>query len=254
MQKLARAVIGTNNMDNCSRYCQAPATTGLLFRTVGVRRRFGLDLRYRAGRLVLIVGSNTAESHPVLATRVKRAHKLRGQKLIVSDLRENEMARRADLHCIPRPAPTSSGSPPSPATFSTTALPTPEFLTSGSTAWRSIAQEPGAVHAGIRQQDLRPAGGNAEARGAHDCRSRRASAFCGRWASPSTATAPIPRRRSRICCWSPAITCGRAPARIRCAGTTTCRARAITAPCRTSSPAIRRWTIPIRARFEGAGA
>src|ERR1700691_3771539 len=27
MQKLARAVIGTNNMDNCSRYCQAPATT-----------------------------------------------------------------------------------------------------------------------------------------------------------------------------------------------------------------------------------
>src|ERR1700730_16894526 len=34
MQKLARAVIGTNNMDNCSRYCQAPATEGL-FRTVG---------------------------------------------------------------------------------------------------------------------------------------------------------------------------------------------------------------------------
>ncbi|MGH9757605.1 MAG: molybdopterin-dependent oxidoreductase, partial [Candidatus Acidiferrales bacterium] len=34
MQKLARAVAGTNNIDNCSRYCQAPATTGL-FRTVG---------------------------------------------------------------------------------------------------------------------------------------------------------------------------------------------------------------------------
>src|SRR5262249_41747413 len=34
MQKLARAVIGTNNMDNCSRYCQAPATVGL-WRTVG---------------------------------------------------------------------------------------------------------------------------------------------------------------------------------------------------------------------------
>jgi len=42
-------------------------------------------------------GSNTAESHPVLATRVNRAHKLRGQKLIVSDLREHEMAKRADL-------------------------------------------------------------------------------------------------------------------------------------------------------------
>ncbi|MDX6577431.1 MAG: formate dehydrogenase major subunit, partial [Blastocatellia bacterium] len=34
MQKLARAVVGTNNIDNCSRYCQAPATVGL-FRTVG---------------------------------------------------------------------------------------------------------------------------------------------------------------------------------------------------------------------------
>src|SRR5271168_4713743 len=29
MQKLARSVIGTNNMDNCSRYCQSPATVGL---------------------------------------------------------------------------------------------------------------------------------------------------------------------------------------------------------------------------------
>jgi formate dehydrogenase major subunit len=61
---------------------------------------------------VLIVGSNTAESHPVLATRVKRAHKLHGQKLIVSDLRENEMARRADLHLRARPAPTSFGCAP----------------------------------------------------------------------------------------------------------------------------------------------
>src|SRR5699024_372535 len=29
MQKFARAVMGTNNIDNCSRYCQAPATMGL---------------------------------------------------------------------------------------------------------------------------------------------------------------------------------------------------------------------------------
>lgn len=56
----------------------------------------------RAG-LVLIVGSNTAESHPVIATRVKRAHKLHGQQLIVADLREHEMARRADLFMRPRP-------------------------------------------------------------------------------------------------------------------------------------------------------
>src|SRR5213594_1676284 len=102
MQKLARAVIGTNNMDNCSRYCQAPATQGL-FRTVGYGGDSGSIRDIENAGLVLIIGSNTAESHPVLATRVKRAHKLRGQKLIVSDLRENEMARRADLFLHPKP-------------------------------------------------------------------------------------------------------------------------------------------------------
>jgi formate dehydrogenase major subunit len=102
MQKLARAVIGTNNMDNCSRYCQAPATTGL-FRTVGYGGDSGSISDIEQAGLVLIIGSNTAESHPVLATRVKQSHKLRGQKLIVSDLRENEMARRADVFLHPSP-------------------------------------------------------------------------------------------------------------------------------------------------------
>ena len=102
MQKLARAVIGTNNIDNCSRYCQAPATVGL-FRTVGHGGDSGSISDIAQADLVLIVGSNTAESHPVLATRVKRAQKLGGQKVIVADLREHEMARRADLFIRPRP-------------------------------------------------------------------------------------------------------------------------------------------------------
>jgi len=102
MQKFARAVIGTNNIDNCSRYCQAPATMGL-FRTVGYGGDSGSISDIEQADLVLIVGSNTAESHPVIATRVKSAHKLRGQKLIVSDLREHEMARRADVFLHPRP-------------------------------------------------------------------------------------------------------------------------------------------------------
>src|SRR3984957_469914 len=102
MQKLARAVIGTNNIDNCSRYCQAPATIGL-FRTVGYGGDSGSISDIEQAELVVIIGSNTAESHPVLATRVKRAHKLRGQKLIVSALREHEMARRADVFLHPKP-------------------------------------------------------------------------------------------------------------------------------------------------------
>jgi len=102
MQKLARAVIGTNNMDNCSRYCQAPATEGL-FRTVGYGGDSGSIRDIENAGMVLIIGSNTAEAHPVLATRVKQAHKLRGQKLVVADLRKHEMAERADLFFQPKP-------------------------------------------------------------------------------------------------------------------------------------------------------
>jgi len=102
MQKLARAVIGTNNVDNCSRYCQSPATAGL-FRTVGYGGDSGSIEDIGMAKLVLVVGSNTAESHPVLATRVKRAHKLFGQRLIVADPREHEMAARADIHFRPKP-------------------------------------------------------------------------------------------------------------------------------------------------------
>src|SRR5438477_9022294 len=74
-----------------------------LFRTVGYGGDSGSISDMEKADLVLIIGSNTAESHPVIATRVKSSHKLRGQKLIVSDLRENEMAKRADLFLHPKP-------------------------------------------------------------------------------------------------------------------------------------------------------
>lgn len=102
MQKLARSVIGTNNIDNCSRYCQSPATMGL-WRTVGYGGDSGSITDIAQAELVIIVGSNTADAHPVIATRVKRAQKLFGQKLIVADLLKHEMAERADLFVHPKP-------------------------------------------------------------------------------------------------------------------------------------------------------
>jgi formate dehydrogenase major subunit len=103
MQKLARAVIGTNNVDNCSRYCQTPATQGLQL-TVGHGGDSGSIADLEKAGLIVIVGSNTAESHPVIATRIKRSHKFRGQRLIVADLRRHEMAERADIFIQPQPS------------------------------------------------------------------------------------------------------------------------------------------------------
>lgn len=79
MQKLARQVIGTNNVDNCSRYCQAPATKGL-FRTVGHGGDSGSIEDLEKAAMSVLIGTNTAEAHPVIASRMKRAQKLFGQK------------------------------------------------------------------------------------------------------------------------------------------------------------------------------
>ncbi|MGI9174678.1 MAG: molybdopterin-dependent oxidoreductase [Rhodothermales bacterium] len=102
VQKLARAVFGTNNVDNCSRYCQAPATQGL-WRTVGYGGDAGTMEDIRATDLVLIVGSNTDQSHPVLAAHLRAAQKERGQTHIVADLRAHTTAQRADVFLRPNP-------------------------------------------------------------------------------------------------------------------------------------------------------
>lgn len=101
-QKLARQVLGTHNTDNCSRYCQAPATQGL-WRTVGYGGDSGSISDIERAALVLTVGTNTSDSHPVIASRIRRAQKLNGQKLVVADLRRHELAQRADVFLQPKP-------------------------------------------------------------------------------------------------------------------------------------------------------
>jgi formate dehydrogenase major subunit len=101
-QKLARQVIGTHNVDNCARYCQAPASMGLI-RTVGIGADSGDMEQIEAADLVMTFGSNTSEAHPVLAGKIKRSQKLRGTKLVVFDVRRHEMAERASLFVNPRP-------------------------------------------------------------------------------------------------------------------------------------------------------
>ena len=101
-QKIARLIIGTNSVDNSSRYCQNPATQGL-FRTVGYGGDAGTLADLEQAQLVILVGSNLAENHPVFASKLKAAQKHRGQRLLVVDPRRHEMAERADLFLRIRP-------------------------------------------------------------------------------------------------------------------------------------------------------
>ena len=53
--------------------------------------------------MTVLIGTNTAEAHPVIASRMKRAQKLFGQKMHVFDIRKHEMAARADAFYQPKP-------------------------------------------------------------------------------------------------------------------------------------------------------
>ena len=53
--------------------------------------------------VILAVGTNTTEAHPVIATRVHKAKTRNGAKLIVIDPRKTEMAARADIWLRPYP-------------------------------------------------------------------------------------------------------------------------------------------------------
>ncbi|WP_120995039.1 formate dehydrogenase subunit alpha [Stutzerimonas urumqiensis] len=99
-QKIARAIIGTHSVDNSSRYCQNPATKGL-FRTVGYGGDAGTIRDMEKAELIILVGSNLSENHPVIASKLKAQKKHRGQKWVVFDPRKHEMAERADLHLRP---------------------------------------------------------------------------------------------------------------------------------------------------------
>lgn len=101
-QKIARLIFGTNNVDNSSRYCQNPATQGL-FRTVGHGGDAGTIKDMQQASLIIIVGSNIAENHPVIASHIKQSHKHHGQQLLVVDPRRHEMAERADLYLRIKP-------------------------------------------------------------------------------------------------------------------------------------------------------
>lgn len=96
LQKFARAVIGTNNVDNCARLCHAPTVAGLKM-VVGAGAMTNSIAELEDAELIIVTGSNTCEAHPVLALRLKRAWE-RGARIILIDPRKTKVARFAARH------------------------------------------------------------------------------------------------------------------------------------------------------------
>ncbi|MFD0140461.1 formate dehydrogenase subunit alpha [Streptomyces sp. NPDC002387] len=91
VQKMVRAAFGNNNVDTCARVCHSPTGYGL-------KQTFGesagtQDFRSVAkADLIMVIGANPTDGHPVFASRMKK--RLReGAQLVVVDPRRIDLVR-----------------------------------------------------------------------------------------------------------------------------------------------------------------
>ncbi len=80
MQKLARAAVGTNNVDHCARLCHASTVTGLVS-SFGSGAMTNSQEDIKESDVIFVIGSNTSEQHPLIARRMIKAVK-KGVRLI----------------------------------------------------------------------------------------------------------------------------------------------------------------------------
>ena len=98
LQKMARVAFGTNNVDNCARVCHGPSVAGLA-RTLGSGAMTNPipDICADDVDVIMLVGSNPEEAHPVVGMQIREAVE-KGCKLIVVDPRDIGLAAKADIH------------------------------------------------------------------------------------------------------------------------------------------------------------
>ncbi len=92
-QKLVRVGFGTNNVDHCTRLCHASSVAGLI-EGIGSGAVTAPFMAAKDADVIVVIGANPTENHPVAATFFKNAAK-RGATLIVMDPRGQALKRHA---------------------------------------------------------------------------------------------------------------------------------------------------------------
>jgi formate dehydrogenase major subunit len=95
VQKLTRAVFGNNNTDTCARVCHSPTGYGLgqTFGTSAGTQDFD---SVEHTDVVIIIGANPTDAHPVFASRMKKRIR-KGAKVIVIDPRRIDLVKSAHI-------------------------------------------------------------------------------------------------------------------------------------------------------------
>ena len=91
VQKLVRAAFGNNNVDTCARVCHSPTGYGLS-KTFGTSAGTQDFKSVAKADVVLVIGANPTDGHPVFASRLKKRLRA-GAKLIVADPRRIDLVK-----------------------------------------------------------------------------------------------------------------------------------------------------------------
>ncbi len=95
-QKLIRMAFKTNNVDHCARLCHAPTTVAMA-QTLGSGAMTNSISDLAGAECILAIGSNTAESHPIIMGEIYKAADS-GAAIIAVDPRETAVTRNAKIH------------------------------------------------------------------------------------------------------------------------------------------------------------
>lgn len=91
VQKMVRAAFGNNNVDTCARVCHSPTGYGLK-QTYGTSAGTQDFKSVSKADVILVIGANPTDGHPVFASRMKRRLR-QGAELIVADPRRIDLVR-----------------------------------------------------------------------------------------------------------------------------------------------------------------
>ena len=96
-QKMVRVAFGTNNVDNCARVCHSASVHGLA-QTLGSGAMTNpiADITEDVD-MILLVGSNPEEAHPVIGAQIRQAIQ-RGTQVVVVDPRKINLVKDSALH------------------------------------------------------------------------------------------------------------------------------------------------------------
>ncbi|MDH3716745.1 MAG: formate dehydrogenase subunit alpha [Planctomycetota bacterium] len=103
MQKFARQVVGTHNVDHCARLCHSSTLAGLAMAFGSGAMSNSMDDIVEQAQAIFIIGSNTTEQHPVFGAMIRQAVLTRSVPLVVADPRKIDVTEFAALHLRQRP-------------------------------------------------------------------------------------------------------------------------------------------------------